>query len=84
MDDLRRRVYKSAEEKAPCGLDYYFVGDEGSLTSYTDPFDFCWGEHTLAAFRDWLRTQYRSLEALNREWKTDFKEWNAVVPYTTE
>src|SRR5262249_42122701 len=64
--------------------DYYFVGDEGSLGSYADPVDFCWGEHTLASFRRWLREQYGSLEALNREWKSDFRDWNAVAPLTTD
>ena len=84
MKDLRTRVCSSAKEKAPYGLDYYFVGDEGSLTSYGDAFDFCWGESTLADFRAWLKTQYGSLEALNREWRTSFPDWNAVVPSTTE
>ena len=74
----------SAREKARYGLDYYFVGDEGSLTSYTDAFDYCWGPYTLAAFRTWLKQQYGSLAALNQEWKTDFQDWEAVVPLTTE
>ena len=30
------------------------------------PVDFCWGTHTLAGFRAWLREQYGSLDALNR------------------
>ena len=47
-------------------MDYYFVGDEGSLGSYADAVDFCWGTHTLAGFRAWLREQYGSLDALNR------------------
>ena len=46
-------------------MDYYFVGDEGSLGSYADAVDFCWGTHTLAGFRAWLREQYGSLDALN-------------------
>jgi hypothetical protein len=65
-------------------MDYYFVGDEGSLGSYSDPVDFCWGKHTLAGFRAWLREQYGSLDALNRSWGSAHDDWDAVVPLTTE
>jgi hypothetical protein len=74
----------AAREKAVYNMDYYFVGDEGSLGSYDDPVDFCWGEHTLAGFRKWLREQYGSLDALNREWESAFADWDAVRPLTTE
>lgn len=84
MGKLRESVRKSAEEKAAYGLDYYFVGDEGSLTSYGDAYDFSWDEHTLVAFREWLKAEYGSLEALNTEWKSDFSDWESVVPFTTE
>ncbi|MHC4712200.1 MAG: beta-galactosidase trimerization domain-containing protein [Planctomycetota bacterium] len=84
MKGLREIVRGAAGAKAKYNFDYYFVGDEGSLTSYTDAVDFCWGPHTLAAFRKWLFAEYGGLDALNREWKTDFKEWNDVVPLTTK
>jgi hypothetical protein len=84
MTRLRDGVFKSAQEKARYGLDYYFVGDEGSITSYGDAFDYSWDDYTLADFRTWLKTQYGSLDALNAEWKTSFQSWDAVVPYTTE
>ena len=32
----------TARNKARYQMDYYFVGDEGSLTSYGDPVDFDW------------------------------------------
>jgi len=73
----------AARTRSAYNMDYYFVGDEGSLTSYTDAFDFCWGPHTLANFRTWLRTQYASLEALNATWRTTFAAWDEVVPKTT-
>ena len=70
--------------KAAYNMDYYFVGDEGSLGSYTDPVDFCWGPHTLRSFRLWLRAGYGSLDALNRAWGSAFSDWDAVVPLTTD
>jgi hypothetical protein len=84
LKDLYDRCYASAKSKSRYNMDYYFVGDEGSLTSYGDEFDFCWSPYTLADFREWLKTQYGSLDALNKEWKTRFADWPSVVPYTTE
>jgi hypothetical protein len=84
LDVLRSVGYTSARNKAVYNMDYYFVGDEGSLTSYTDPVDFDWGPHALAHFREWLRGQYGSLEALNAKWGKSFARWEDVVPSTTE
>ena len=81
LADLSRTA---ARNKAVYNMDYYFVGDEGSLGSYTDPVDFCWGPHTLANFRKWLKQAYGSLEALNRTWGSAFSDWDAVVPLTTD
>ena len=81
---LRDVSRTAARAKAVYGMDYYFVGDEGSLGSYADPVDFCFGPHTLASFRKWLQTRYDSLEALNRSWRSDFASWDAVVPLTTD
>jgi hypothetical protein len=85
---VRQRLFDlartAARAKAVYNMDYYFVGDEGSLGSYADPVDFCWGKHTLAAFRAWLREQYGSLESLNRSWGSAFADWDAVLPLTTD
>ena len=85
---VRERLFdlgrSAARAKAVYNMDYYFVGDEGSLSSYADPVDFCWGPHTLRSFRAWLREQYGSLDALNRTWGSGFRDWDAVVPLTTE
>jgi hypothetical protein len=74
----------AARSKAVYGMDYYFVGDEGSLTSYTDEVDFDFGFHALANFREWLKSQYGTLEALNRAWRSRYADWSEVSPSTTE
>lgn len=84
LKNLADIVRASARNKARYNMDYYFVGDEGSLTSYGDAVDFDWSPHTLDEFRGWLKQQYGSLNALNKEWRTNFSEWSSVVPHTTE
>ncbi len=84
MRQLADTVRTTARNKARYNMDYYFVGDEGSLTSYGDPFDFDWSPTALDDFRKWLRGEYGTLDALNIEWKTGFKDWSAVLPFTTE
>ena len=84
LQSLADIVRASARNKARYNMDYYFVGDEGSLTSYGDAVDFDWNPHALDEFRGWLKQQYGSLPALNQEWRTSFSDWNSVVPSTTD
>jgi hypothetical protein len=84
LDRIAGIAGSAARNKAVYNMDYYFVGDEGSLTSYGDPVDYSWDAHALAGFRSWLRTVYGSLEALNKSWGTGFATWDVVVPATTE
>jgi Beta-galactosidase trimerisation domain/Beta-galactosidase len=84
MQTLSDIVRAAARNKARYNMDYYFVGDEGSLTSYGDAVDFDWSPQTLDGFRVWLKQEYGTLATLNKEWHTNFKDWPDVVPYTTE
>ena len=61
----------------------YDLRNEPSLGLATDPMDYCFAPSTLKAFRNWLQTQYPSLEALNTEWNTQYKTWDEVMPLTT-
>ena len=36
----------------------------------------------LAAMREWLKTEYADLMALNEQWGTGFKSWEQVKPLT--
>jgi len=83
MQTLADIVRAAARNKARYNMDYYFVGDEGSLTSYGDAVDFDWSPGALTEFRNWLKQEYGTLPALNKEWRTDFKNWNEVLPFTT-
>ncbi len=61
---------------------YYFVGDENSLGFYSAPHDFCHSKFCMAGFRIWLKKKYDSLAALNQAWKSSFKTWGQIKPFT--
>ncbi len=62
----------------------YDIRDELSTTISANPFDYDFNPKALAAFRNWLRTQYSNLAALNRQWETKFNTWDEVKPFTTD
>ncbi|KPK85776.1 MAG: hypothetical protein AMJ81_02740, partial [Phycisphaerae bacterium SM23_33] len=62
----------------------YDLMDEGSYTSYARAFDFDHSPVSLKHFRIWLKAQYGTLDALNKEWETNFQDWDAVVPMTLD
>ncbi|MGH9432467.1 MAG: beta-galactosidase trimerization domain-containing protein, partial [Terriglobia bacterium] len=84
LDTLRGDIITSVQKHMPYRPLAYYLADESSLTAYSDPLDFSWSRPTLEALRQWLKGQYSSLDALNKEWETDFKTWDEVMPLTTE
>ncbi len=56
------------------------LGDEMQVASR----EACFSEHTRAAFREWLRGRYASLDELNATWGTNFASWNRVEPWRIE
>jgi len=61
---------------------WYDISDEAGIGDLVGSFDFCFCPHCLRKMRDWLRSVYGSLEALNEEWETEFKSWDEVEPMT--
>lgn len=60
-------------------LSHYFLGDEMFLGSTV-----CYSPHCLKDFREVLKKQYGSLQALNAGWETSFTTWDQVVPCQLE
>ena len=87
-DEFRRPVAQALRKGIPPLLKYsplaYYMADESSVTCYEDAFDLCWAPATLVEFRKWLRGLYRTLDALNAEWGTKYREWAKVMPATWE
>ncbi|MDX2032183.1 MAG: beta-galactosidase [Blastocatellia bacterium] len=61
----------------------YYVYEEPSLTCYEDDLDLCFSTHCMTAMRGWLKGEYGALSALNRQWGTQFANWDEVTPDDT-
>jgi hypothetical protein len=81
---IRAQLEKSVRPLAPLKPMACYLADESSLTFYADAFDVDWAPQSLQGLRLWLRDEYKDLAALNESWGTSFREWDAVVPMTTE
>jgi len=87
--EWREAMYSHLIEQAESvqqfgGSHSYDTGDEMSLTHYRSYFDFCWSEHCLAKFREWLQQEYGDLGGLNAAWGTMHASWDEVVPMTLD
>ncbi len=63
---------------------FFYSTDETGVANLAEAWDFCLCPLTLKAMRKWLLSEYGSLEAVNRQWGTDFPRLEDVVPLTTE
>jgi len=63
---------------------FYSVGDEPGLANQAAPFDYCFSPYCKRAFRTWLKERYKTLEALNAQWGTKYKDWKEVRGATTD
>jgi beta-galactosidase len=43
---------------------------------FNTPVEFCYCPHTQARFREWLKTRYGTVEALNSAWYRTFTSWD--------
>jgi hypothetical protein len=84
LQRMSDRVSQTARQHAPTSPLMHDLRDELSTTISANPFDYDFSEISLAAFRDWLKEHYASLEALNTQWATSFTSWDLVRPFTTD
>ncbi len=82
-DLIRKELKQLVEPWAPFSPMSYYVYEEPSVTCYVDALDLCFSSHTMRAMREWLKTEYKSLAALNRQWGTSFSRWDDVTPDDT-
>jgi len=62
----------------------YSFDDEISLGSFVTPCDV--DKHPLSVkwFREWLLYEYKQISSLNKEWDSDFKSFDEVIPKSFE
>lgn len=47
---------------------------------YLDHPEFCFCSNTQARFREWLKSKYKTLDAVNAAWYRSFASWNEIEP----
>jgi hypothetical protein len=84
IDWSRNQVLNNARQNQPFKPLAYDLRDEISITISANPFDYDFSPNALNGFRQWLKTQYATLDALNHQWQTEFVTWDDVRPFTTD
>ncbi|UCH34897.1 MAG: beta-galactosidase [Armatimonadota bacterium] len=59
------------------------IKDRPALHSYilaNEPLYVCYCDHCAVWFRDWVRSRYDSLDALNEAWGTALSSWGEITP----
>jgi glycosyl hydrolase family 42 (putative beta-galactosidase) len=83
MDDYTGAVMDGLKDARELSL-LYDLRDEPSITSFLLAADSCFCEHCMTKMQKRLKSEYADLAALNVEWGTEFKSWDAVEPLTTQ
>ena len=82
MEALLKGVRERVAAMRPYRLPFYGLADEQGIVRNTikKPYDLCFCAHTLAAFRRYLAGRYASIDVLNRQWDTRFRDFGSVMP----
>ncbi|MHC4712754.1 MAG: beta-galactosidase trimerization domain-containing protein [Planctomycetota bacterium] len=84
LADALERLRLAVRTQKPLRPIFVAHCDEAGVPDLVAPWDFCFDPRTLAAMRKWLVEQHGSLEGINRQWGTDFKNLDDVTPFTTD
>ena len=80
---IKKRLTDVVRIYAPDRPLFFDLGDETGIADLSAAWDFDFSAASLSGMRRWLKRQYGTLAALNREWGTDFIRWQDVIPPTT-
>ena len=83
LGKIEKRLTDTVRIYAPYRPLYFDLGDETGIADLSAAWDFDFSASSLSGMRAWLKEQYGTLAALNREWGTHFMRWQDVVPSTT-
>jgi len=83
LDRVRTNLAAMAKRWSPYRPIFYDLADESGIADLASFWDFDFSDESLDGMRQWLRERYGTLDALNRQWGTEFTSWNLVMPETT-
>jgi hypothetical protein len=78
------RLVSAVQNNEPYRPYFYCLADESGIADLGAAWDFDFSDQSLVPMRAWLKSQYSSLNELNREWGTRFTTWQSVIPQTTD
>jgi hypothetical protein len=84
LAQAKAAIQNAAASMGAGGALAWNIGDGAALSAGGMPFDDDRSTLMLSVFREWLKSQYPSLEALNAQWGTAFQHWQEIVPRTTD
>jgi hypothetical protein len=80
---IKKRITGIVRIYAPHHPLFFDLGDETGIADLSAAWDFDCSAASLSGMRRWLKREYGTLGALNREWGTHFGRWHDMVPPTT-
>ena len=80
---IKKRLTDIVRIYAPYRPLFFDLADETGIADLSAAWDFDFSASSLSGMRLWLKEQYGTLAALNREWGTHFARWRDVMPPTT-
>jgi hypothetical protein len=84
LNKIHDRLIRTVRALHPYQPLYYSLGDETGIGDLAAFWDFDLSDLSLAAMREWFKDGYASLTALNQQWGSAFRNWDEVVPMTTD
>ena len=83
IEKIHERLVTTARKHSPYRPIFYDLGDESGIADLAAFWDFDFSDQSLVEMRVWLKQCYGTLAALNRQWGTQFSNWDLVTPETT-
>jgi len=80
---IHDRIVDVTKRNSPYQPFFYSLSDETGIASLGSSWDFDFSDQSIVPMRRWLRSQYGTLPNLNKEWGTDFTDWDHVTPLST-
>jgi glycosyl hydrolase family 42 (putative beta-galactosidase) len=83
LGKIHDRLVDAVKRLSPYRPIFYDLGDESGIADLAAFWDFDFSDESLVPMRRWLHERYGTLDALNRQWGTNFSSWDLVMPMTT-